>query len=281
MRDETTVEVTLNFSNGGRLTPEDLALIEAIRKDRSIIGAGRATGVSYRKCWLMVDALNRTFETPVFATYPGRKEAGSEFTSFGERLVALYESMNRRSRSGAAAAMKELRGALNPELSTTGQRRGVGRAEGCTATSAIATVLIIAQARRPGSSASRSTDSVVTSACSRRRAEIEASHAHKGSSSGSISTIVPGRRLVIETSIGRDSAIDTSRASMMTLTPEVQRRRRRSARAVRHRRRTASTARSARSCRTIRAASLVVTAALFEAAFVESVVMLALSARLA
>jgi molybdate transport system regulatory protein len=109
------IDVIVHFANGGRLTPDDFALIEAIRVHRSIIGAGRATGVSYRKCWLMVDALNRTFEAPVFATYPGRKETGSELTPFGERLVALYKSMERRSRSGAAAAMKELEGALNPD----------------------------------------------------------------------------------------------------------------------------------------------------------------------
>jgi len=108
------IEVIVHFANGGRLTPDDFALIEAIRVHRSIIGAGRATGVSYRKCWLMVDALNRTFEAPVFATYPGRKDTGSELTPFGARLVALYKSMERRSRSGAAAAMAELAGALNP-----------------------------------------------------------------------------------------------------------------------------------------------------------------------
>lgn len=108
------IEVVVHFANGGRLTPEDFLLIDAIRTHRSIIGAGRATGISYRKCWLMVDALNRTFETPVFATYPGRKETGSEITPFGERLVALYRSIERRSRNGAAAALKELEGALNP-----------------------------------------------------------------------------------------------------------------------------------------------------------------------
>lgn len=108
------IEVVVHFANGGRLTTEDFLLIEAIRQHRSIIGAGRATGISYRKCWLMVDALNRTFETPVFATYPGRKDTGSEITPFGERLVALYKSIERRTRSGSAAAMQELEAALNP-----------------------------------------------------------------------------------------------------------------------------------------------------------------------
>jgi molybdate transport system regulatory protein len=110
----TTIEMTLHFGNGGRLSPEDVSLVAAIRKHRSILGASRATGVSYRKCWLMVDALNRTFETPVFETFPGRRGGGAQLTSFGERLVSLYESLNRRARTVAKPALDEITGALNP-----------------------------------------------------------------------------------------------------------------------------------------------------------------------
>ena len=72
------LDVIVKFANGGSFTPQDLALIEAIGAERSILGASRATGVSYRKCWLMVDAMNRTFETPVFATFPGRRGGGAD-----------------------------------------------------------------------------------------------------------------------------------------------------------------------------------------------------------
>jgi molybdate transport system regulatory protein len=124
LRDDATIEVILHFPNGGRLSPEDLALIAAIRKERSILGASRATGVSYRKCWLMVDALNRTFETPVFITFPGRRGGGAELSPFGERLVALYQSMNRRTRTVAKAAIDELSAALDPNY----QPRATGAA---------------------------------------------------------------------------------------------------------------------------------------------------------
>jgi molybdate transport system regulatory protein len=108
------INVFVRFANGGSFMPEDLALIEAIRAERSILGASRATGISYRKCWLMVDAMNRTFETPVFATFPGRKGGGAELTDFGERLVALYSSMERRARSASAHGLAELNASLNP-----------------------------------------------------------------------------------------------------------------------------------------------------------------------
>ncbi len=114
MNDAPRIELAIQFGNGGRLTPEDLLLIEIIRRERSILAAARVSGISYRKCWLMVDALNRTFESVVFETHPGRRGGGAEITPFGERLVALYRSMERRTRSAAAAALDELDGATDP-----------------------------------------------------------------------------------------------------------------------------------------------------------------------
>jgi molybdate transport system regulatory protein len=120
-----TIALAITFSNGGRLTPEDLLLIETIRKQRSILGAARASGISYRKCWLMVDALNRTFESAVFETHPGRRGGGAEITPFGERLVALYRSMERRTRTATMAALGELEEATDPNY----RKRASGAAE--------------------------------------------------------------------------------------------------------------------------------------------------------
>ncbi len=107
------VAIHLQLPNGGSFTPEDLSLIEAIRIERSIIGASRALGLSYRKCWLVVDALNRTFESPVIATFPGRRGGGAEITSFGERLVALYRSIERHAANSARKSLDELTKSLD------------------------------------------------------------------------------------------------------------------------------------------------------------------------
>ena len=61
----------------------------------------------------MTDALNRTFETKVVETFPGRRGGGSEVTAFGQRLVALFRSVERRSSSAAAAALEELTASLS------------------------------------------------------------------------------------------------------------------------------------------------------------------------
>jgi molybdate transport system regulatory protein len=120
-----TIALAITFSNGGRLTPEHLLLIETIRRERSILGAARASGISYRKCWLMVDALNRTFESAVFETHPGRRGGGAEITPFGERLIALYRSMERRTRTATMAALDELEQATDPNY----RKRASGAAE--------------------------------------------------------------------------------------------------------------------------------------------------------
>ncbi len=107
------VSIRLSLPNGGSLGPEDVALIDMIRKERSIIGASRTLGLSYRKCWLDVDALNRMFEGPVVATFPGRREGGAEITPFGERLVALYRSIERHAATSSRKSLDELTACLD------------------------------------------------------------------------------------------------------------------------------------------------------------------------
>ncbi len=107
------IHVRLSLPNGGSLDEIDIALIETIYKCRSILGASKLMGLSYRKTWLMADALNRTFETKVFETYPGRRGGGAEITPFGQGLVALFRSIERRSSTGAATALGELTASLN------------------------------------------------------------------------------------------------------------------------------------------------------------------------
>jgi molybdate transport system regulatory protein len=113
VRLSAAVSIEIHWPNGASFGPEELALIDMIRKEQSIIGASRALGLSYRKCWLTVDMLNRCFEAPVIATYPGRRAAGAEITPFGERLVALYRSIGRHAAASARKSLEELTASLN------------------------------------------------------------------------------------------------------------------------------------------------------------------------
>jgi molybdate transport system regulatory protein len=107
------VHLRLTLPNGGSLGEADIALIETIMRCHSILGASKLMKLSYRKTWLMTDALNRTFESKVIETFPGRRGAGAEPTAFGERLAALFRSIERRSSAAASAAIAELTASLD------------------------------------------------------------------------------------------------------------------------------------------------------------------------
>jgi len=57
--------------------------------------------------------LNRTFESRVIETFPGRRGGGAEITAFGQRIVALFRSVQRRSSQAAAAPLEELTASLD------------------------------------------------------------------------------------------------------------------------------------------------------------------------
>ncbi len=120
---QARLHVRLSLPNGGSLDEADVALIEIIQKCRSILGASKIAGLSYRKTWLMVEALNRTFEAKVIDTFPGRRGSGSEVTVFGQRLVALFRSVERRSAAGAVTALGELTASLNWSFEAGGAAR--------------------------------------------------------------------------------------------------------------------------------------------------------------
>ncbi len=107
------VHVRLALPNGGSLDEDNVALIETLQKCGSILGASKLMGLSYRKTWLMSDALNRTFEARIIETFPGRRGGGAEVTAFGRRIAALFRSVERRSSQAATAALGELTASLD------------------------------------------------------------------------------------------------------------------------------------------------------------------------
>jgi molybdate transport system regulatory protein len=99
----------IELPNGARLGPGKIALLESLRRHRSIAAAAREHGMSYRRAWLLVDNLNRAFSEPVVATFPGRSQgAGASLTAFGERLVSLYRSAEQQALQAAAEPLGEL-----------------------------------------------------------------------------------------------------------------------------------------------------------------------------
>jgi molybdate transport system regulatory protein len=86
------------------LGPGKLALIEAIADTGSISAAARALGMSYRRAWLLVDAVNRSFRRPLVETSTGgRGGGGARVTEAGRQALEQY----RRIEEIAVASVRE------------------------------------------------------------------------------------------------------------------------------------------------------------------------------
>ena len=77
--------------------PGKADLLEAIRRHGSISAAGRAMEMSYRRAWLLVDAMNRCWEQPLVETSPGSAHGGgARVSAFGESVLAHYRALQAR-----------------------------------------------------------------------------------------------------------------------------------------------------------------------------------------
>jgi molybdate transport system regulatory protein len=91
-----TVGLTLrvDFGSDRLLGPEKIRLLEAIAKTGSISQAGRVLGMSYRKAWCLVDAMNSCFCDPVIEARIGGSNGGcATLTQFGHNLVGRYRAI--------------------------------------------------------------------------------------------------------------------------------------------------------------------------------------------
>lgn len=103
------LSLRIDFANGERLGPGKVRLLEAIAEHGSISAAGRSMGMSYRRAWLLVDALNGMFDGPLVGSHQGGSGGGgASLTARGEDVVRLYRQIEREAKTGAAPVMESL-----------------------------------------------------------------------------------------------------------------------------------------------------------------------------
>ena len=106
--------IRILFGAASSLGPGKIALLEAIARCGSISAAAREMGMSYRRAWLLVEAMNQAFKQPaVMAATGGKRGGGAEVTPFGQDLLARYRKIEAKA---AAAVARDLQ-ALNKLLS--------------------------------------------------------------------------------------------------------------------------------------------------------------------
>jgi len=101
--------LTLRVLRGRKpaIGPGKAELVERIAETGSISAAARAMGMSYRRAWQLVEAMNRACREPVVITAVGGKRGGgAEVTPFGRRLVRLFRAMEAKASSAIAADLR-------------------------------------------------------------------------------------------------------------------------------------------------------------------------------
>ena len=97
--------------------PGKADLEDAIGRTGSISGAAREMGMSYRRAWLLVEALNRSFIDPLIeASTGGRGGGGARVTGHGHAVLRRYRDMEAKAAASVDAEMKEFASLLTPNF---------------------------------------------------------------------------------------------------------------------------------------------------------------------
>lgn len=100
---ESRVSLRIDLASGGRIGPGKIAVLEAIDRTGSISAAGRALGMSYRRTWALVEAVNHcTGRAAVQTAAGGAGGGGASLTDTGHALIRCYRAVE-------AASLQALR----------------------------------------------------------------------------------------------------------------------------------------------------------------------------
>ena len=103
----------IDFDGERAIGPGKIKLLELIDALGSISAAGRRMGMSYRRAWLLVDALNRCFRDPLVASHAGGVHGGgAALTPAGCAVVRHYRAVEAAAHAAGAAHIAALTQAL-------------------------------------------------------------------------------------------------------------------------------------------------------------------------
>lgn len=91
---EALLKLRLVFGDLVMLGPGKAELLEHIRDTGSIAAAGRAMAMSYKRAWMLVEAMNHAFREPLIeSARGGQKGGGAHLTPTGEAVLAAYRAL--------------------------------------------------------------------------------------------------------------------------------------------------------------------------------------------
>lgn len=93
------------------LGPGKADLLTGIDETGSIVAAGKRMDMSYRRAWLLVDAMNKMFKSPLVTKTKGGKGGGggAELTALGREVLTRFRNMEKKTEKAIAADLAALR----------------------------------------------------------------------------------------------------------------------------------------------------------------------------
>ena len=71
-------------------------LLKEIHETGSLSKAAKSLGISYKKAWHLLDAVNKSAKKPVtLNSIGGKGGGGTQLTPYGESLVSAFEDINK------------------------------------------------------------------------------------------------------------------------------------------------------------------------------------------
>lgn len=87
------IKFRIDFGPDEAIGPGKIALLERIDRSGSISQAARDLGMSYRRGWLLVESMNKSFREPVTrASKGGKGGGGMTLTPLGREVIRVYRA---------------------------------------------------------------------------------------------------------------------------------------------------------------------------------------------
>lgn len=105
------LDLKIRLYNGSDIAigPGKVELLTAIAQHGSISAAARAMGMSYRRAWLLVETMNRSFKQPLVSTLAGGKHGGgTQLTEAGEQVLRRYRALCAQALAAVQSGCDEL-----------------------------------------------------------------------------------------------------------------------------------------------------------------------------
>jgi molybdate transport system regulatory protein len=102
-----------------------IGLLEALQKEGSIRKAAKSLNISYRKAWLLIQQMQKTFSGPVVLAEAGGFGGGStKLTDLGLTLVKHYHAVENYCLGGTQGDLEALTALVRHDAPSRRRERG-------------------------------------------------------------------------------------------------------------------------------------------------------------